>query len=166
MEDLITKAKQRRERLVAELARLDDFLAMAAELMGEPATMPTSKRAPRQIVKVRSGVGAETVAAAVEVLRDGGVPLSSRDLLPKVEARGVEVGGKQPIATLSARLAGGKDVLQMIEGKWHLVEASGSNSGPESASAEEESADQPVAERPADSLNHQTKEGRYAAALV
>lgn len=131
--DLIAQAIARREKLKAELERLDAFLAVAYELQGgpppsvvrmenwvaEPVRRQVSKRAP-------SGVGAETARTAAKIVSEAGVPMSTRDLVPLVEAHGIEIGGKDKIATLSARL--GNDAkrdggaLVLLAGKWHLPE--------------------------------------------
>src|SRR5690242_8845432 len=155
-DDIIMRARQRRERLLAEVARIDDFLAMAAELEREDNQPKTSASKPRQ--SARRGVGIETVEAAAEILRDRG-PLSTRDLVPMIEARGIEIGGKSNIATLSARLSGGKGVIELIAGKWRLVE-NGEMSGEGTDPEQDESADDTVRGRSADSLFNQTKEDR------
>jgi hypothetical protein len=167
MADIVMKAKQRREHLVAELARLDAFLAMAAELAGDESQSPGSERAtraPRHAAK--RGIGAETVAAALAIVRDRG-PQLTRDLLPTIKALGIQIGGKSEIATLSARLSsGGKGVVEMSNGKWREA-VPNKAPGSETASEREESAGPSLTGRSADSLfRHQTKEDRYAAALA
>jgi hypothetical protein len=164
--DIILRAKERRARLVAELARLDAFLAMAEDLArDEDLSRQTDRTAKGSRQMARRGAGADTVAAAVEILRDCGHPLPTRELLPMIVNRGIEVGGKSPIATLSARLSGAKGVLQMSAGRWSLIEHSEAL-GPEASPEREESAHPLSTERSADSLFHQTKGGTYAAALA
>jgi hypothetical protein len=161
--DIILRAKQRRERLVEELKKLDTFLAMAAELEHEDDQHERAKAAPRQAA--RRGAGAETVAAALEIVRDSG-PQHTRDLLPLITSRGIHVGGKSPIATLSARLSsGGKGIIEIAQGRWRAVEQN-SALVPETVPEGEESADQSVRGKSADSLFTQTKGGTYAAALA
>jgi hypothetical protein len=162
--DIIMRAKKRRERLVEEINRLDAFLAMAAELAAVEDDHPDrSQTSPRQAA--RRGAGADTVVAALNIIRDLG-PQHTRDLLPLIIARGIIVGGKSPIATLSARLSSsGKGIIEMVRGRWQAVEGNKSlvlGTAPE----REESADHTVEGRSADSLNNQTKEDRYAAALA
>jgi hypothetical protein len=166
MADIVMKAKQRREHLVAELARLDAFLAMAAELAEDEGQPPRLERAisvPRPAAK--RGIGAETVAASLGIVRDSG-PQLTRDLLPRIKALGIQIGGKSEIATLSARLSSsGKGIVQMIGGKWREAVPNEAPE-PETAPEKEESADHTVEGRSADSLFNQTKEGRYAGALA
>ena len=164
--DLIALAKRRRERLVTELARIDMFLTMAADLARNDADAATDRRTSRARPAAASrGVGADTVAVSLEIVREQG-PQATRDLLPMLKARGIPVGGKSEIGTLSARLSTtGRGILEMREGKWHdakQIEAP----GPGTALEEGESTDTPTKDASADSLFHQTKEGRYAAALV
>lgn len=58
----------------------------------------------------RASVGApgrisETEHVATEIIRERGRPVSTRELLVELEKRGIEVGGKDPFSTLSARLS-------------------------------------------------------------
>jgi hypothetical protein len=166
--DLILRARERRERLVAELARIDAFLAMASELENEWSEQPKGSRrvgiGARDGTK-RGGLGADTVAAALQILRDHGHPLPTRDLVPLVIARGIEIGGKSQVATLSARLNAAKGItLDLISGKWCLINTEEVRSA--SGSEKDESADPSLAGKSADSLfHHQAKEDRYAATL-
>ena len=166
MADVVTKAKQRREHLVAELARLDAFLAMAAELAADEDQPPRLGRAigvTRPAAK--RGIGAETVAAALGIVRDSG-PQLTRDLLPMIKALGIQIGGKSEIATLSARLSSsGKGVVEMIDGKWREA-VPDEAPGPETVSEREELADPSLTGKSANSLFNQTKGGTYAAALA
>ena len=140
---------------------------MAAELAGDERQLPRLERAagPARPAAKRGGIGAETVAVAVGIVRDRG-PQLTRDLLPMIKALGIQIGGKSEIATLSARLSSsGKGVVEMIDGKWREAvpdEAHGSETAPET----EESADQPTKDKSANSLFHQTKGGTHAAALA
>ena len=166
MADVVTKARQRREHLVAELARLDAFLAMAAELAADEDQPPRLGRAigvTRPAAK--RGVGAETVAAALGIVRDSG-PQLTRDLLPMIKDLGIQIGGKSEIATLSARLSsGGKGVVELIDGKWRAA-VPDEAPGPETVSEREESADSSLTGKSADSPFNQTKGGTCAAALA
>jgi hypothetical protein len=164
--DIIIKAKERRDRLAAEIARLDIFLAMAAELSGDEGHTPRAERTVRATRRGASrGIGAETVAAAIGIVRDRG-PQPTRDLLPMIKALGINVGGKSEIATLSARLStSGKGTIEMAAGRWREAEQDKAP-GPGLAPEREESADPSVEGRSADSLFNQAKEGRYAAALT
>ena len=131
--DLIAQSIAKRDKLRAELQRVDTFLSMAYELQGgdsraaltdaekvaSPIKQARTKRAP-------SGVGAQTAKAAADVVREANRPMATRDLVPLVEAHGIEIGGKDKVATLSARL--GNDAkrddghLVLTAGKWHLPE--------------------------------------------
>lgn len=149
--DIIAQAVHKREQLLAELRRLDQFLAVAYELQGGDrgpkslhseaynAAMLSSVAAPSYHAgnalptatreahrRAPSGVGAETARVAAKIIREASRPIATRDLLPLVEAHGIEIGGKDPVATLSARL--GNDAkrddgnLRLRAGKWHLLE--------------------------------------------
>ncbi len=168
MVDIIMRARTRREQLVAELARLDTFLEMAAELARDGVDTELTERAtPRPRQTAPRGVGADTVAAALDIVRQHG-PQATRALLPLIAARGIPIGGKSEIATLSARLSTtGKGVIWMFEGKWREVRLIRRAPMPEGLDEREESADPSLTEEFAHSLFHnQTKEDRNAAALA
>lgn len=134
--DLIAQALAKREKLRSDLSRIEEFLAIAYELQGE--TAPTSDTAnmsgtTRKLAgpmtetsRAPAGVGAETARIAASILTATGNPMATRDLVPLIEAHGIEIGGKDRVATLSARL--GNDAkrsdgkLRLVGGKWHLTE--------------------------------------------
>ena len=131
--DLVAQALTKREKLKAELDRVETFLAMAYELQGEGQSSKFEKSDAEKIAepvkraasnRAPSGVGAETARAAADVIREAGRPMRTRDLVSLVEAHGIEIGGKDKVATLSARLGndarrdGGR--LKLHAGKWHL----------------------------------------------
>jgi len=170
--DLIAQALARREKLKAELDRVEAFLSMAYELQGEKAEVRIEKpledkiaepvgRSP--ITRAPAGIGARTAEIAVTILREAGNPMSTRDLVPLVEAHEIEIGGKDPVATLSARLSNYAKMnheLRLVAGRWHLLEWIGD-------ADKEEAADTPSKDASAASL-FTTNQGerRDAAALV
>jgi hypothetical protein len=168
--DLIQRAQAKREQLRTELARIEAFLATAFELEQDLAReKPADRRsdakkadAPvrRAATTPRSGVGKDTLDAAAEIVREYG-SMSTRDLLPYICAKGIDVGGKDPVATLSARLSG-KGVLEVYHGKWRFIEgAEGSGNA-----GNEEATDNPTKDQSAASLFTQAKENEHAAALT
>lgn len=172
--DIIGRASQRRDQLKAELARIESFLATAYELQQELSGSAASKTSMTDIDKAdlparrtmaARGSGAQTLDAVVQILRERGMPMSTRDLLPSVLARGIEVGGKDPIATLSARISS-KGIVRLNHGKWWLVNDAQEKSAETSAEADE-AADTPDSETSAASLfNASQGERRDAAALA
>lgn len=168
--DIIARAEQRREQLKQELARIEQFLATAYELQQDligsvrrddrsDAEKANAPRAARQ-VRSSTGLGALTVQTAVDAVRERG-PMATRDLLPIVLGRGVEVGGKDPVATLSARLSN-KGPLKMMGGKWHYQ-----SENPTEDVGDEEATDDPAKDESAASLFTASQgERRDAAALT
>lgn len=170
--DLIAQALAKREKLKADLERVETFLAIAYELQSgddqadraksneEKIVQPEKKR---QIRRAPAGAGAATADAAYNIIRAANRPMSTRDLLPLIEAHGIEIGGKNKIATLSARL--GNDAkrddgkLHNKAGKWHLLEWI-------SDADNEETADTPTKDAPAASFFSNQEGGEtYAAPL-
>jgi hypothetical protein len=117
--DAFEKARQKRQDLLAQLEKVDAFLALGEELgLGEAADSaapprPTPVLVPEATFVRRSrpappsgeSVVATTVEAAKEALEAAKRPLPTSALLDAVLAKGVEVGGKIPSSTLSARLS-------------------------------------------------------------
>jgi hypothetical protein len=172
--DLILRAQQKRDQLRAELARIEAFLATAFELEQELSASGTTQMlmtdaakadAPeRKISRSRGGAGADTLRAVTEILEERGQSMSTRDLLPLVRAKGVEVGGKDPVATLSARISQ-KGVVELVAGRWALIH-NDEGSGAVSAGVGE-TADIPGKDPSAVSLfNSSEGERRDAAALA
>src|SRR3546814_11801938 len=66
----------------------------------------------------------DTAMAAIRYMRQHGEGMTTRELLPIVEAAGVEVGGNNPIATLSARIGRseerrvGKECVSTCRSRW------------------------------------------------
>jgi len=131
--DLIAQALAKRASLRDELQRVDAFLTMAYELQGQsdrnfspPEGKFTPSLRPQQTKRAPAGVGAETARVASEIIRDANRAMATRELAPLVEAHGIEISGRDKVATLSARL--GNDAkrddghLRLVAGKWHLLE--------------------------------------------
>lgn len=170
--DLIAQALAKREKLKSDLGRIETFLATAYELQGEgPIPAPAKSDAEKIAEPVRRisspraavGVGVETAKIAESIVREAGRAMSTRDLVPLVEAHNIEIGGKDKVATLSARL--GNDAkrsearLRLVAGKWHLPEWI-------SMADSEETADTPTKDAPAASFFSRQEGGAtYAAPL-
>jgi len=129
MDDLISRAQAKREWHLAQAAKLETFLAtyydLEQELKSRSATetqtdaeKADAPKRQRQATRPVAGIGADTINAAEAIVLEHG-PISTRDMLPLILARGIEVGGKDPVATLSARLSGRGDLV-VHGGKWHF----------------------------------------------
>lgn len=170
--DILEQAQNKREALQRELARIETFLATAYELQHEfgksgPLKGEQSDKAKADApARVRSpstpGSGSATLRAVGEILRERNTPMSTRELLPLVRAKGIEVGGKDALATLSARLSQ-KGVVTVKDGKWWFIEVSGAS---DAQALGEEAADIPTKDQSAASLEHSNERFDYAAPLV
>lgn len=160
MDAVIQKAITQRDYHRAHAERLEAFLATYFELskVGEPAreTMTDQQKveAPKaRVSRARGGVGADTLAAAVEIVTANG-PMSTRELLPMILAKGIPVSGGDAVATLSARVSN-KGKLRTYNGKWHLITEE-ENSEPEGSG--EEPVSTPTTDAPTGSLLNASKE--------
>lgn len=168
--DLIHRAQEKRDWHRAELSRLEAFLATAFELEQDFRSQPPvaadartdAQKADLPVARVsrqRGGVGADTLMAAKSIIRERG-PMSTRDLLPLVRAKGIEVGGNDAVATLSARISN-KGPLVTYNGKWQFKEVSEPN-----GSGQKETAENPATDQSAVSLFNPNHGAADAAALV
>lgn len=133
--DLIAQALAKREQLKTEMARLDQFLAVAHELQAQNGgsgdlfklTDEEKVKAPIAATtapRPRNGIGDETAKIAYNVLEEANRALTTRDLLPLVLAHNIEIGGQDPVATLSARMSNfvkkNPNTMKLIQGQWYL----------------------------------------------
>lgn len=122
-------ARERRDWHLAQAAKYDTYLQISQDLEAELSGKAPAEERPalereaapprkRQATRPREGIGADTINAAELIVRDKG-PMSTRDLLPLVRDMGIEVGGNDPVATLSARISNKGDLVT-YNGKWHF----------------------------------------------
>jgi hypothetical protein len=126
-------AKRRLKQLEREREALVKFIEGAEALAGlsVPTVTPSATtkaartRLPQHRKAVRSaGTMAATRDAVAKALRNVGEPMQTRDLLSAITAAGVEVGGKDHVATLSARLSNSDEFeLHRGHGWWFTGEA-------------------------------------------
>lgn len=153
--DIVKAAQNRLAQLNTEKAKLEAFLQTALELQSDlvrhkterpvvtavrsdispPMRVRTGERKPP-----KSGAIYDTAMAAREYMLANGEGLKTRDLLPVVQEKGVEIGGVNLVATLSARLSQSM-MLKLEDGKWFILR-----------NADEETADSPTKDTSAASL--------------
>lgn len=159
--DIIAKAEKRLreiEPIEAEGAELRAFLATArkvAAMFDNVATTPPSDslkpvrdelRKPRvrgERTPPKSGKVYDTAMIVLHYMQEHGEGKRTRELLPFVKGKGMEVGGANEIATLSARL-GTSQMFQLRGGQWFIKRAA----------AGEEAADIPAKDKSTASLFH------------
>ncbi len=121
MDDVLKNAQLKRDAALAEARRWDDFIRMYSELQGSVRNIGEQRRMPGMTALANSGnaneppkvpkTGSsggtmqETEARALEIISGLGRPVPTRELLDELRKRGLEIGGKDPASTLSARLS-------------------------------------------------------------
>lgn len=104
--DVVRDAKERLAQIEAEREHLLGVVRHAEALTGMSPRGETGGRRQASAQAARSAPAmSPTREAVLAILKERGAPIETRDLLPLVRERGVQVGGKDPIATLSARLS-------------------------------------------------------------
>ena len=123
-DSIIARATAKRDAALAEAKRWDEWICMYVEV-AEAKHVPqhvingvagATRRAPV------SGALAETEAAVVAILTATGHPMPTRDLQPALAERGIEIGGKDPISTLSARLSRAPQLVNIRQRGWWIKE--------------------------------------------
>lgn len=141
MTDVRQKALARRHLHEAEIAKIDTFLGMLDELEGEvvPKSIREQRDAPvqRQRTMPTAGVVFESATVIKDYMRAYGEGRKTRELVPVVESAGIEVGGKDKVATLSARISTSQ-MFELRQGGWYLRR-------PEEEAADNQSKDESAA---------------------
>lgn len=104
-------ARAERAELVERLQKLDVLIATVESLSGVAtghSPVPAA-RAARPVAPRASNVMTPTRDAVARILRAQGRAMQTAELVPMLKAAGVAVGGKNEVATLSARLSNSED---------------------------------------------------------
>jgi hypothetical protein len=121
-------AKARLDQIDRERVALVKFIesaeALASLAAPKQAVTPPIRKRERVYAGGRpTGAMEETRAAVSTALRHKGQPMQTRDLLKVLETVGVEVGGRDHVATLSARLSNSNEFeLHRGHGWWFTGE--------------------------------------------
>lgn len=123
---ILAQALDRLAAAQSEVSRWEGFLRAYDELRGNrprvDSVIVQAKVASRHKSTSATGALSESAEAAAAYIQKIGRPVSTRDLVQVLTAQGVSVGGKDEIATLSARLSR-SDLLRNIRGQgWELAE--------------------------------------------
>lgn len=156
-------AKVRRDELLGELRNLENLIATATELARlsrQPPAGPHTASAAVSEKGSRQGSKAKlSREIAAQILREQGAPMRTADLLPILRHRGIEVGGKDPVATLAARLSNSKMFKSRRRIGWWFAD----EPLPAAYAIFEESEGDPAKQPPSDS--HDGKGGSHGTAL-
>jgi hypothetical protein len=152
MDPILTAAEQRRDELRQELQKIEEFLVtyrslarmVWADSLNIGGTQPPSTPADTAVDKVVFEAEREAAApqaappprvrvtdnpkpalvaaAAVEVIREAGKPLTRRQIHRTLKERGMEIRGADPIKALGTMLwRSGAELLEQVEGKGYWV---------------------------------------------
>jgi hypothetical protein len=140
----IARAEQDLARLQREISRLDaeltaareratkiaHYIEMAREYQNVPEGTALidgiliSKTAPR-LRAAQGGMSGAAVRETIDILRESGRPVHTRELLPILEQRGIKIGGANPLTNLSGYLSRSDDLIADRSRGWRLKEWEG-----------------------------------------
>ena len=139
-DSVIEEATRRRDAALAEARRWEDFVKMYDTLAGgttrQHSQVTQLLQMPGMTTQANvyksqksSGALAKTEEATASILRELGHPVKTAELLTKLVARGVEVGGQSPVATLSARLSRATSLINDRSKGWWFRNSTDGRSG-------------------------------------
>lgn len=123
---ILAEAVSRLAIAKAEVLRLEAFIDVYHELGGKPAQPPprtTNVMRAKSVSTATTGALADSAAAAAAYIKSVGRPVPTRDLIGVLEGQGISVGGKDEIATLSARLSRSPLLVNIRGVGWQLADA-------------------------------------------
>ena len=118
---IIAEAISRLAIARSEVARLEAFLDVYQELRGG-GSLASRSATPRRTV-ASTGAVADSATAAHAYIKEVGHPVPTRDLISILTARGIAIGGKDEIATLSARLSRSPLLVNIRGAGWSIASA-------------------------------------------
>ncbi len=160
----LTRAQTQSAALRAELGQIEErirklqtFIEMAKEygVASDPAAESvtslnehsgtkrsglTNENVARPRRPPASGVSKDAVDHSVAILREVGTPLHTKELLSRLAARGVHIGGTNPVTNLSGFLSRSNQLLNSRKFGWSL--ASREVSGGDDTSSRDDAAQQ------------------------
>ncbi len=118
-------AREKAQFWAREVERLENFLAVLAEIEGQAAptdgvTLQRASADPSQKNKAAGPRVLETEKIVLEILLEHGEPMSTHAILAEFERRGIAIGGKSPFATLLTRLSRAPQLENMRPGGWRV----------------------------------------------
>lgn len=126
---IFLEAKAKLAAALADVERWRAFCEMYATLAKQSGAFETVRKIAREHVHTRSGnfqpVGQKAVVTekiAREIIRNAGRPVPAAELLRALTDRGVAIGGKNPSATLGARLNRSASLISVKGMGWDLKE--------------------------------------------
>lgn len=123
---ILHDAMMKRDAALAEAARWSDFVAMYMEIKGISNSTPVHRETgtiKERVQPPRGAALAETERAAFDAIRASGRPMHTQELLTALKLAGVEVGGKDPASTLSARLSRAPSLENIRPHGWRIKTA-------------------------------------------
>lgn len=128
-DSILSNAIARRDAALEEARRWDDFIRMYGELvLPQPTAHSVPERCRNVIAESEHGLSGtmqETEDAAIAILTEAGTPMPTRKMLVALAARGIVIGGKQPVSTLSARLSRAPRLVNIRPDGWWIKEMAG-----------------------------------------
>lgn len=136
IDSVLADAIARRDAAKAEADKWDEFIRLYKKLASSSDSNGRSQRRiltgigaavsesayERRVASRVGEKGAKTEEAAVAVLLEAREPMFTRDMIGPLNSRGVEIGGRDPVATLHVRLSRSSKLKFDRQFGWRLAE--------------------------------------------
>lgn len=114
------------QALETKIANYIEIAQRYEEALGDASHLTHKKEAsqgPAEKPKMpTSGTSYDAVRATISILREAGKPVRTRDLVPILAEKGINIGGENPVTNLSGFLSRSPDLIANRALGWHLAE--------------------------------------------
>ena len=111
------RTRLRFAELQQRIAKIQNYIDVAREFESTEDALPDKRtRIPQ------GGIGAQAIRLAIEMVRERGQPIPTRELVDMMKDRGLDVGGNNPITTLSSYLSRAPELSADRSRGWSLTE--------------------------------------------
>jgi hypothetical protein len=116
------RTRLRYVELQQRITKVQNYIDVAREF--ESATIDSSREnLPEKRTRIpQGGIGAKAIRLAVEMIRERSQPIPTRELVDMMRARGLDVGGGNPVTTLSSYLSRAPELSANRSRGWSLTE--------------------------------------------
>jgi hypothetical protein len=115
------RARVRYVELQQRITKIQNYIDVAREFESTGVDSPRENPSERRSRIPQGGIGAQAIRLAVEMVQERGKPIPTKELVDLMKARGLDVGGNNPITTLSSYLSRAPELSADRSRGWSLT---------------------------------------------
>jgi hypothetical protein len=109
--------------LQQRITKIQNYIDVSREFESTEVA-PTRETLPDKRTRIpQGGIGAQAIRLAIEMVRERGQPIPTRELVDMMKARGLDVGGNNQVTTLSSYLSRAPELSANRSRGWSLTES-------------------------------------------